>query len=67
MEWLAQNWIWIILALGLVLLMRRGGLGGCGMGHAHQRRGFGTRDQPARSTDTPDRGDRDHVERRHGC
>ena len=66
MEWLAQNWIWIILALGLVLLMRRGGLGGCGMGHAHQRSRSGTRDEPARGTDTPNRGDRDYVERRHG-
>ena len=36
MEWLSQNWIWILVLIGFVFLMRRGGLGGCGMGHAHQ-------------------------------
>jgi YHS domain-containing protein len=30
MEWLAQNWFWIVLALGVFLLMQRGGMG-CGM------------------------------------
>lgn len=30
MTWLAQNWIWIVLAVGVFLLMRRAG---CGMGH----------------------------------
>ncbi len=34
MSWLSQNWIWILLALGMVFMMRRGGMG-CGMGHAH--------------------------------
>ena len=37
MQWLAQNWIWIVFAIGILLLMRRGGIG-CGMGghgHAH--------------------------------
>ena len=35
MEWLSQNWIWVIAIIGFVFLMRRGGMGGCGMGHAH--------------------------------
>lgn len=39
MQWLSQNWIWIVFAIGIVLLMRRGGLG-CGMkGHHHHRHG----------------------------
>lgn len=37
MQWLTQNWMWIVFAIGILLLMRRGGMG-CGMGghgHAH--------------------------------
>ena len=35
MQWLAQNWIWILLGVGLLFFMaRRGGIGGCGTGHA---------------------------------
>jgi len=37
MEWLAQNWIWIVVAVGAVWLfarMRQGGaMGGCCGGH----------------------------------
>lgn len=40
MEWLSQNAIWILLAIGLVLMMRRGGMG-CGMGGRHHGRGGG--------------------------
>lgn len=32
MEWLAQNWIWLVLGIGLLFLMQRGGMG-CGVGH----------------------------------
>ena len=32
MDWLLQNWVWIVLALGAVWMFRRGGLAGCGMG-----------------------------------
>lgn len=37
MEWLALNWIWIVFAVGILLLMRRGGMGRGmgGHGHAH--------------------------------
>ncbi|MDQ2925850.1 MAG: hypothetical protein M3R43_09885 [Acidobacteriota bacterium] len=39
MNWLAQNWIWIVLAIGAVWLVRRGGLASCEMGghagHSH--------------------------------
>ena len=37
MQWLAQNWIWILLVVGFFFMMRRGGCGmGGGMeGHDH--------------------------------
>lgn len=31
MEWLTQNWIWIVLVVGVFFMMRRGGMG-CGVG-----------------------------------
>jgi len=37
MEWLATNWFWIVLGLGLVWLVSRGGRG-CGMGGHGARR-----------------------------
>lgn len=40
MQWLAQNWIWMVLGIGVLFFMTRmGGMGGCGMGrstgHSH--------------------------------
>ena len=32
MEWLTQNWIWLVLGIGALLMFRRGGQGGHG-GH----------------------------------
>ena len=32
MNWLLQNWVWVVLALGAVWMFSRGGLAGCGMG-----------------------------------
>jgi len=32
MDWLSQNWIWILLFVGVYFVMMR--MGGCGMGHA---------------------------------
>lgn len=32
MDWLAQNWIWIAVAIGGFFLFTRMGVGGCGMG-----------------------------------
>ncbi len=29
MEWLSQNWVWLALAVGVLLMMRHGGHGGC--------------------------------------
>ena len=35
MNWLSQNWIWIVLAVVVLLMIRRGGMLGSGIGHAH--------------------------------
>lgn len=45
MEWLAQNWIFVVGAIGLFLLMRRGGMG-CGHGGGGQH-GSGRHRRPA--------------------
>lgn len=45
MNWISQNWIWIVFAVGvLFLLTRRGGMG-CGMGghHSHAQDAGGSR------------------------
>jgi YHS domain-containing protein len=39
MQWLAQNWLWILFAVGFFFMMRRGG---CGMGggmKSHEQHG----------------------------
>lgn len=37
MEWLTENWLWILLGIGFVwLLSRGGGMGCCGGGHSHE-------------------------------
>jgi len=34
MEWLSQNWFWLVFAVAMVVMLRRGGAGGCcGGGH----------------------------------
>lgn len=37
MEWLTNNWVWILVGIGLVWFMSRGhaGMGCCGGGHSH--------------------------------
>lgn len=30
MDWLAQNWVWLVLGVAMVVMMRRGGHGGGG-------------------------------------
>ena len=55
MEWLSQNWIWLVLIVGVFWLLSRGrhggAMGGCGMhGMAHESpAGEGK----ARNADTP--------------
>jgi YHS domain-containing protein len=44
MEWLSQNWLWVLLMIGVVVMMRRGGMG-CGfMGGRPSRDGRPTSD-----------------------
>jgi len=36
MEWLADNWVWILVGIGFVWFLTRGHAGmGCGGGHSH--------------------------------
>ncbi len=42
MQWLSQNWLWIILAIGIFLLMRRGGMR---HGHSHGNDGHAQQDR----------------------
>ena len=37
MEWLASNWVWILVGIGLIWFMSRGpaGMGCCGGSHSH--------------------------------
>ena len=48
MNWLAQNWVWILLAVGVVWFLSRGGLAGCGMGGhgSHPDHGSGAGREP---------------------
>lgn len=40
MVWLSQNWVWLVLIVGFFLLVsRRGGMAGCGMGGYRRQRG----------------------------
>lgn len=63
MQWLSQNWIWIILVIGVILLMRRGGMGrGMGHGHSHGNDGHARQDRESNSPRTdPDTRPKDPV------
>jgi YHS domain-containing protein len=56
MEWLSQNWIWIVLVAGIFFMLRRGGMA-CGMGHGGARRdnstGSNERREPPNITKDP--------------
>ena len=41
MDWLTQNWVWILFAIGAVWLFSRGGMAGCGMGGHGSHAGHG--------------------------
>ena len=70
MNWLSQNWLWILLAIGVVFMMRRGGMG-CGMGHAHHgpqegnKSSGGTTERPAEPKEA--RGEDAGSHRHRGC
>jgi YHS domain-containing protein len=52
MDWLTQNWVWIVFAIGAVRLFKRGGLAGYGMGGhgGHAGHGGGTEPAPGGSS-----------------
>lgn len=54
MEWLSQNWIFVLLVVGVILMMRRGGMacGPFGGGGHHGGHGEG-RDEGARRPESP--------------
>lgn len=41
MNWLSQNWIWLVFVIGILFMMRRGGMG-CGMGRPRSGQGEST-------------------------
>jgi hypothetical protein len=53
MDWLASNWIWLVLAFGAFALVARAGHG-CGMGHGghDQHRRSDAKDDQARPGET---------------
>ncbi len=51
MEWLSQNWIWLVLGIGMVMMMRRGGAGGCcGGGHGKDDNNLDAADPQSKKT-----------------
>ncbi len=52
MQWFSQNWIWIVFAIGIFLLIRRGGMG-CGMGHGHPHHQRESNDRPTNPDSSP--------------
>jgi hypothetical protein len=60
MDWLSQNWIWVLFAVVFVAAHlfghgRHGGHGGCGGGHRHRET-----QPPAKREDAPDAGQHKH-------
>jgi YHS domain-containing protein len=53
MDWLTQNWVWILSAIGAVWLLGRGGMAGCGMGGHGSHAGHGGGTAPDGSSSGP--------------
>jgi hypothetical protein len=74
MNWLAQNWGWVVLALAAIWLIGRGRLGACGMG-GHGGDGTGAADASSRADAAQREGSPSGTaaeqspkqQRRHGC
>ena len=49
MEWLTQNWIYLLLLAGVIVFMRFGGMG-CGFGGRHAHPAHGPKRQGAEDT-----------------
>ena len=71
MNWLTQNWVWIVLGIGALLLLRRtgcfGSMGRGQHGHGDDSRDHGEHAPPSNETTTAtDPAKRSHRHR-HGC
>lgn len=68
MNWLSQNWIWVVLGVGFLFFLRRTGAGGCGMRHSEgssDSRGHEKAQTTQESGGSEEADRREH--RRHGC
>lgn len=62
MNWLAQNWVWIALGIGVLWLFSRAGLAGCGMGaHGSHGKHGDTESRSGGTSDTGESPSRDQV------
>lgn len=65
MSWLAQNWVWIALAIGAYFFMTRAA--GCGAGHSrHRREGKGAAGPPTDAAPATQLA-KGRERHRHGC
>jgi len=64
MEWIQGNWLWLLLGLGVVWFLFRGG--GCGMGGHGSHRAGGARDEGRSPRATHDGHDNPAVHNGHG-
>lgn len=48
MSWLSQNWIWVVLGVGVIFFMTR--MGGCGMGRSMRHNHGSGQDVPPSDT-----------------
>jgi len=64
MEWIQGNWLWLLLGLGVVWFLFRGG--GCGMGGHGSHRAGDARDEGRSPRATHDGHDNPAVHNGHG-
>lgn len=62
MSWLSQNWIWIVLGVGVIFFMTR--MGGCGMGRSMRHNHGSGQDVPPSDTGSSPRMALDPVSKR---
>lgn len=76
-DWIGANWIWLLIGIGVLwFFFRRGGMGCCSGGHAHNSgfAGKGKADEHAGNAAQEQEGGATHEHggnpsrpRRHGC
>jgi hypothetical protein len=69
MAWLNENWIWLLVVVGgLVLMTRMNGMGmGCGMAHTRDRPRHGGSEPEGRDLSRPVGDPQAGSHRHHGC